>query len=608
MLARLALACALQGTHPIDLPRLLAELADRSTPARFPEPLHRMRSAGGLDAGAASVSSEPRVIHAADGPGAITRIESAGPGAQIRVHVDDDPVGFVLGSAATDSKERAPLWQASAEGYVSLMPIPFARRVSIAAASTDAGNYTVEWRAYPSGTRVTSFARGDLQRHAAAIERADAAMRSSHDVRGEATHVFHLSRSAPEGELLASDPRSARGPRAVSEVRLRVDAADRVRALRACALRMSFDGHETVAVPLGALFGAHEDFQAVDSWLHSVTAAGELVARYVMPYRESFDLRVDNAGDPDLHISASVRTIPWAWDDLSLHFHASWRTHPAARRARVVGRGVIVGQFVVVANPSLDPWSTCATYLVDGDFSLPALRGLVSVGADDPELFQEPMRGRTRGDGPAHFGRTDLYDLRAFDAVPFEREFVLDMPLVAGSPAETATCVLYYARPGAQDDAPPLAREPSSSLPKLPYVRIADAVELESAYLVSKSPELVAVRRTSADSELSSGLQLCLSSSDATGHVEFEIPVLPGRRTLRLLTTRADGDGELRVSIDGREVARTPTGPGFAAAMSIALGEHAVGDRFRLRVEYARASSADAGSPWRLGLDAIVVR
>ncbi|MCY2961099.1 MAG: DUF2961 domain-containing protein [Planctomycetota bacterium] len=656
MLIALLCASVQSGSGPVDLPRLLAELTDRTVLARFPEPTYRAFLSSSNDPASLVPGGDPfanadaghfqpterehpgdeHVLLDALGPGTITRIWSANPEGRLRVYVDDtgtrdsapvldvDMRAFLTGRGSVS----APLASERARGANLYLPIPFARRVIVTADHPGSLYYHVEWRRYAAATEVTSFASGDLERHAGPIARANAAWTSIEAPRGEDSFTYHLSRQVPEGELLAEGPRAAVGPRAVSELRLRVDAADRARALRTCVLRLVFDGETTVAVPLGAFFGAPEDLRPIRSWFLSVDESGDLVARFVMPYRESFDLRIENAGDPDLHISGVVRTIPWSWDERSLHFHALWRasgplpTRPMqmVRHARVVGRGVLVGDLLAIANPVPEWWGEGdESITVDGE-RLPSHWGTGTEDAYgyawcDPTPFQAPLHGQTRCDGPGNFGRTDVYRFRVLDAVPFEREldYALENWHWADTTIERAACVVYYARPGAKDDAPPVPRDPSTLLPKLPFRRVAGAVEAESARVAATSPGLACERQAYRGTDWSGGLQLWARAQEDGDYLELEIPAEPGRRTITVLATRSYDYGILRFSIDGSAIetrfdARSRAAGVVEGGVQVPLGEHLVGNSFRLRVEVV-GTSVEAEGPRRyFGLDAIVVR
>ncbi len=523
MLALLVLV-ALQTTPtlpatpaPIDMGRLLEEMTDRSALARFPDPPYRAHlvsstedlepakpaitegDEGNFRTTTFALQEGERALLETDGPGVITRIWARDPRGTLRVYVDGAALSPTMESSlpVLDVDLRAfidgqggvasPLAGAS----TSYLPIPFARRILVTVLDPGELEYVVEWRRYPDTTAVVSFASGDLARHAPAIARAGAAWKQIGDPLGEDAFTFHLSHAAPEGELLAQSADLARGSGAVSELRLRIDAADPARALRTCVLRMTFDGEATVAVPLGAFFGVPDELRAIRTWFHSVTKDGELIARFVMPYCEKFDLRIDNAGEPDLHIAGRVRTIPWTWDERSLHFHASWRSarglEPKSpelvRHAHVLGRGVFVGEWLAIANPTQNWWGRGDERItVDGEVTHWVTGTLSTFGSIESALLQSTLHGQARGDGPDHFGRSDFYRFRALDAVPFQRELdcAQENSRTGRELLDRAACVVYYARPGAKDDAPDLPRDPSKLLPRMPAAHAKDGTEAES--------------------------------------------------------------------------------------------------------------------------------
>jgi len=649
-----ALAAVLQGA-PIDLPRLLDELVDRAALARFPEPMYRARMASSADpranagdgdmfanADAGHFQSVTRVrpgdVHVlldAEGPGVITRIWSANPHGRLRVFVDDD--GDVEARPIVDADMRAfltgsggvlaPLASERGRGANLYLPIPFARRVLVTADDPGALYYHVEWRDYAAGTPVVSFAKGDLERHAEPIARANAAWRDGRAPAGEPTFRYHLSREAPEGELLALAAERTPGARAVTEIRLRVDAREPAAVLLASTLVLEFDGETTVRVPLGAFFGTHEDFRPYSSWFLSVAPPGDLVARFVMPYRESFAMRVENRGDPELHLSGSVRTTPWNWDERSLHFHASWRasgtvpTRPMRLLpvARVRGRGVFLGDVLAIANPVPDWWGEGDERItVDGEAS-PSHRGtgtedLYGYAWSDTSIFQAPLHGQTRCDGPANFGRADVFRFRALDAIPFEREIEYAQELLhsVDTTHERTTCAFFYARPGAVDAAPPIVTEVDARAPRVRVTRVVGALEAETARVVATSDGLEHAAQASADITWSGGLQRFVRAQRDGDFLEMEIPTQPGRRTISVRLTRSHDYGMLQFSVDGQAIGEVFDGRSTSGRVEgpivFDLGERDVGRSFTLRAEVVGTSVTQDGPRRHFGIDAVVVR
>jgi len=618
--------------EPVDLPRLLDELVDRSELARFPVPEHTAFSRSTVTPKPAG--ADTAVLLDVAGPGVITRIAAVKPRGKMRIWLDDDAVGAAAGietepalvadlhALLSGAGPVASPLAAEHDGYGSLyLPIPFDRRVRVTLDDPAVAGH-VEWRQYGIGTRVTSFARGDLERHAVAIGSAIHKWREIAAPVGEETFAFHLSRAAPESEFLGQGPAPTAGPRAVSEIRLRVDGVDDVAAaLRDCRLHLAFDGREAVAVPLAAFFGVTDRLRPLHSWFLSVEPPGVLVARWVMPYEQRMSMRIENAGDPELHIAGVVRTIPWEWDQHSMHFRAAWRSSGpvSTRSGRVVPQldvhpawGVFVGDLFTVQNPVPEWWGAGgATILVDGRTSHWAdagdQYGFVAAG----ESFQAPLHGLARGAGPRDFGRTDVHRFRMLDAVPFRTAVRYEHEIVhaADTTIECASCVVFYARPGARIDA--LA--PQDALPRLHVRRVAGAVEAETARVVAASEGLEHTLEAHRDLLLSGGLQRFVLARRNGEFLELEVPSEPGERAIAVLATRGGGHGILRFSIDGQPVGerfdgRNPAGPATVGPIEVALGQHRVGSTFRLRAEVVGTSVQTEGPQRFFGLDAIVVR
>lgn len=612
----------------VDLARLLEEFGDRAALARFPAPVFRAH-AEPWRAGDATTGGE-HVLFEAEGPGAITRIRASSPAGRLRVRCDGaehavldvDMAALFRGEAGVP----APFASATAGGGNALVPIPFARRVVVTAVDGGAGTGVVEWRRYADDVVVSTPAPGEIAGHAKSLARAAATWAASARDAGELAYTYHLSRSAPEGELLAVVPSAPSGSRAITELRFRVDPRQLGDALRSCVLRMSFDGEAAVEAPLGLFFGTSGSTACT-----SVTTSGEMTARFVMPYRSSFELAIDNTGDRDLHVAGAVRTTPWTWDERSMHFRATWfssgRFAPEATTStRITGRGAYLGARLRVANTELSPWDAGTSLLADGTRAASRANARDVYGltdcAGDASLGRStatPWQGFVSGSGPRCFGEFELYRLRVLDAVPFERELVELREYVSsdGSSAQRAGCVYYYARPGATHDSPKMPARVDDAWPRLSFHRAWDAVEAEDARVADSAPDVRLERLPrSGANPLSGGQELRVIGRRAGDHVELEIPCDPGRRAISVLAARGSDLGRVRLSVDGRVAveahdAHAPEPPAEAwirdvrgePVESIDLGTHDVAATFRLRIEFL-----DDAPRARFALDAVVVR
>ena len=298
----------------IDLAGLLAERADPAARARRPDPPYRLET---ITAKIAEI----------EGPGALVRIEAREDVGTVRVRLDgaEEPV----------IAERAE------KGFVLETPIPFAARCRVTADGRDPGSCTIDYRAYPAGTKVATATKSALEGAKPATRPAPA---------GSDTYTFSVSRDSPDGGLTTIDPRNATGPRAVTRIHLRAEATDLASALEGATLRLSFDGETTVEAPLGEFFGCvsgpepHEsaDFTVAPGIDEAVGRPGtqvELHCRLVMPYREKFDLSIDVRKAGDLHVAGIVRTMPWTWDERTMRFSSA-----RAPAKRIEGAGLLVGE------------------------------------------------------------------------------------------------------------------------------------------------------------------------------------------------------------------------------------------------------------------------
>lgn len=422
----------------------------------------------------------------AEGPGALVRLWSATPQGTLRIYVDcaEEPT-LQLPLAELATGQLAPFeapFAYTAAGALSLyFPIPFQQRVVV---TTDAGVedeergyenlfYHLGYRTYPEGTVVEPFslarARGLGEARERAAERLRARRPSTLPSGGAEERSFTL---APGGDGSARfDIAADAGGSVVRRLRLRAEPASE-EALRRTLLVLSFDGEETVRVPLGDFFGTGPGANVHSTLATEVRADGTAVVRLPMPFRERFALSL--AADPAIAptVQAAVLVEPRAWDEDSMHLHAGWRIFGpmAAERqdlhlAGLEGPGVYVGTVLSLANGADRWWGEGDERIwVDGE-SFPSFFG---TGTEDyfgyawgeTTLFSRAYHAQSRADPPGHAGRVSLSRWHVLDAIPFEEELTFDLELWHRSPTTQValgTVSYWYARPGTADDFPTTA-------------------------------------------------------------------------------------------------------------------------------------------------------
>jgi hypothetical protein len=486
------------GAGMVSLATLLPDLVDLARLAEFPQPAYRVSESTsrrmppprGLSKSVAGnyaridqrEGAAEYVLMEAAGPGVITLIsiaKSFAPGYQgiLRIYIDDLAVPVIAGPMAslfsgTFPGLPAPLSGSAGNCWNLYLPIAYAARCRVAS-DDKMLIYHVVYRTYAPGTPITSFAPAQLARqHAALTDLArtlDAPGTPPAVPAGMRTVPFDVE-LAPGGSAVVA---ALRGSAAIRRIRLQAPpSADRDdTALRRCLLTMSCDGEATIAAPVLDFFGSAPGINPYQALPMGVARDGWLDSRWVMPYRSSAALTLANHGSAAIRLRGEVITADYPWSAATMLFHAKWRhdldvpTVPARtwNCLSAAGRGVFVGSAFSIANPLPAWWGEGAERItVDGEAS-PSLFG---TGSDDyyglgfcsVDLFSHPFHGQTRCDGPANFGRTNLYRFAILDRIPFTASFRFDLEVMHWKDCLVDMDVTdyWYALPGSSDGFAPL--------------------------------------------------------------------------------------------------------------------------------------------------------
>ncbi len=508
---------------------LLAEMTDLAGMARFPAPAYTCRQFSSYDRAAVSPKEnwfanadygqflrveerdgrKEHVMMDADGPGAIVRIWSANPAGTLRIYIDGAPrpaleaeMAVLLGGNYPGLPR--PIAGEYSKGWNLYFPIPYARHCKVTS-DQPKFYYHVNYRTYPQGTPVASFAadqiatwKSDLE---ATIARLDSPGQAA-DKAGTETKPFEVQ--VPPGGT-AELARLA-GPRAISRLRVQWTASeDRDQpALRSTVLEMDFDGQTTVAAPLGDFFGTAPGLNPYESLPLSVTKDGRLESRWFMPFQTAADVRVRNHGGQPVTVRGEIASQPHAWTDATMLFHAKWRaefhvpTEPKIdwNYLTARGQGVFAGVAFAIDNPVKAWWGEGDEKIyVDGE-TFPSHFG---TGTEDyygyawcfPGLFTHAYHNQSRCDGPGNFGRTSVNRWHILDRIPFTQDFRFDMELWHWKKCLVNLFVIdyWYARPGGQDTFQPLQPADLAVRPLEAYQapRVAGAIEGESLKILRKT-------------------------------------------------------------------------------------------------------------------------
>lgn len=335
------------GGGEITLARLLNEMVDLRGLARLPEIPYVARQASSYDRASKGPDDakgwfanrdagqyvrveevegggKRYVMMDAPGPGAVTRIWSANPKGTLRIHIDGDlvveaPMVDLLSGKHESFPE--PFAYKASLGCNLYFPFPYEKRCKV---TSDEGGfyYQVGYRTYPEGTKVESFSLAIVEKAKEVTHRVSDALRDpGRKLLPLSAAVMHPLTLEPGGDRirLPADP----GGSAATILALKPPRVEPA-VLRRTVLSCSFDGIETIRVPLGDFFGTGPGVNPYESVPFRVEGGGGLLTSlWVMPFQESMEIGIEGKGIGPVRGSLGVEPIPW--DDSSLYFHALWR-------------------------------------------------------------------------------------------------------------------------------------------------------------------------------------------------------------------------------------------------------------------------------------------
>jgi hypothetical protein len=225
-----------------------------------------------------------------------------------------------------------------------------------------------------------------------------------------------------------------------------------------------------------------------------------------MPFHDNAEIRLVNHCGVAVDAFGRVDStgMEKSWTASSMYFHARWKIeHDAPTRPMrdwnyltANGKGVFAGVAFSIDNPVKDWWGEGDEKIyVDGE-TFPSHFG---TGTEDyygygwgwPKTFTHAYHNQTRCDGPGNYGRTSVNRFDILDRIPFTKSFKFDMELWHWHDCKVnmAVTAYYYARPGAEDNFPPIKPEQLVLRPMPAYVvsHVAGAIEGESMRIVKST-------------------------------------------------------------------------------------------------------------------------
>ena len=402
------------------------------------------------------------VMFDAEGPGAIVRfwVTTAEYDRQgiLRIYLDhsDTPEleGEILSLISGGDIIDAPLSESVSKnteygkrGHNLYLPIPYAGHCKITYENPRMGKdethvrerifYNINYRTYIPGTKVSTFSRSDLATHTGEIAKVQEALLSHPDL------------STYENET--GDHVLLNGEGAIRGITVKLQAGDYEQALLSTVLKISFDGKQTVWVPVGNFYGIGSRLTPYKTYYTNVSADSTLTCYWVMPYKKSCEVTLEHIGEQSVNKSLTVYHSDFDWSRSTMYFGAGWADNNRIFTRRkttkdgvenpfdvnfvtLTGKGIYVGDALNVFNTAYEWWGEGDEKVyVDGE----EFPSHIGTGTEDyygyawglPAEFDHPFIAQPDGTGDLQPGHVSNLRYRSLDIIPFGKSLVFDIEL-----------------------------------------------------------------------------------------------------------------------------------------------------------------------------------
>jgi hypothetical protein len=441
------------------------------------------------------------VLFDAEGPGAVVRwwMTFAGQGAAdgtVRIYIDKQPepinegdIMELLSGKMLASEPLAasvsPETDYHQRGHNLYLPIPYNQQCKITY-ECDAVRfennrwmpsiyYNICYRTYEKEVQVESFSMDVIERNRELISATGQLLLADFSELKK-NNIAEKQNLAPGESLKLGFEGSGK---AVSYLTAKLESEDLPQALRSTVLSISFDGEETVWIPVGDFFGTGYQIFPSKTWYTKVSENGKMESFWLMPFKNKVQIEFTNYGDEAVTVDASAGLESYKWKKNSMYFGAAWHEHYQIQTASnpelenhkwhfdvnyvdLKGQGVYVGDALTVFNTA-DAWwgEGDEKIFVDGE----EFPSFIGTGTEDyygyawcrPEKFTHPFIAQPTGAGNFHPGMTVNMRYRTLDAIPFQREISsnIEMWHWVKTTVNFAMSSFWYALPGFETNVKP---------------------------------------------------------------------------------------------------------------------------------------------------------
>jgi hypothetical protein len=350
-------------------------------------------------------------------------------------------------------------------------------------------------------------------------------------------------------------------------------------------LRIAFDDYVwgQVQAPVGDFFSTAPGINPLSSLPFSVSKDSVMTCRFIMPYKKSVTIYIDNLTDQDIEIKGEVISNSYTWKDgKSMYFHASWRInhkltamehHPFDLVFLMAhGKGRYVGTSVFIKNPATGPhnwgnwWGEGDEKIYIDDNSFPAIFG---TGSEDyfgyawsaSGLFDHAFIGQPRNDGPGNRGFVINYRFHIIDDLPFNENVSFFMELFPHDSVPDFTygrIVYYYALPGSYDDHQVITRD-DVKIPTMPEIWKVQHIKGSKNFDLHEAENVLSEGKNTSGEQgylWSDGKTLIWKPAEKGDKIVFELPSSTQREKIeiRLTVKKSPDAGSFSAILNGEKV------------------------------------------------------
>jgi hypothetical protein len=493
-----------QGDNPaITIESLLDEMISFESAAYFPAQAYTCKQISSCDRRSVSPDKEfwfanddgagfvrpdtiagrvEKVMFEADGPGVITRMwmTTLVKNGTLRFYFDGEKtprfeipaydmnqIPFTVGKALSLIHTNYTL--EGKGGNTFMLPLPYQKSCRITFEEPDYNKkipryYQVNYRTYGKDAKVKTFDITTVNKLQDKLKKVNETLLNPPTFKeGESNKI---EGSPNIGTSLQLDlPKGKNAVRSL-DIDVKCNKGDYGQMMRNIILKISFDGKETVWVPLSDFSGAGFGSPKVESWYLSADGKGRVTCRWVMPYKEKASIELVNAYQYPVNIKMEAHTTNWQWTPNTLYFHTSWKQQrdiPLNNKydvnegnldwnfTTITGRGVYRGDLLSLYNYAPDWYGEGDEKIWVDDDTFPSHFG---TGTEDyyncswaPVVpFHTAFGGAPRADNPSSYGFNAFVRTRNIDDIPFNKKLRFDLEMLSWNKgkADYAATTYWY--------------------------------------------------------------------------------------------------------------------------------------------------------------------